>query len=205
MNAPKPTDVVFSEMEDKITTGGSTEIILGIPDSKNKDTLYIPFGYQQSNFDEEKGSISCFVEPSIIEEYRKLEAALLRKAKNMDVMGNVVSTKSSIKKLKDGKEYLLLKCNKSTKYYIFKDGKHTAGNTTHVVKGSNATIAAKILLWKFEVAGKQSMGISLLCEEVMLNGEVKKPTKKRIKTLSYVKQQKKGKIMDHKDLEELNL
>ena len=205
MNLPNESEVVFSEVENRITTGGNTELILGSSDSKNNGTLSIPFGYQVSSFDEEKGSISCFMNSSFIEEYKKLEKKLLNKAKALDIMANVISVKSSVKSLKDGKEFLQVKCGKNTQYYLFKDGKPVKVHAQSVVKGTTAIVAARVLLWKFEVGGKQTMGISLLADEVMITGEAKKATKKRIKTLAYVKQQKKGKMMDHKDLEELNL
>lgn len=206
MELPTIDNIILNDSEGKISTAGETGLILGIPDSNNCSTLKIPFGFNISPFDEEKGSVACIMDKKFIEEYEKFEQSLLRKAKNLDAMSDVTSVKSSIRTLKGGEKFLTVKCGKNTEYRAFKDGKVSNIDKYGVVKQSAGTIACRVFLWKFMVGNKQTMGVSLMADEITLTSTEPKSKKKRvIKTLSYLKQQKKGKIMAHKDIEELNL
>ena len=208
MELPTVENIVLDDAEGTVSTTGQTELILGIPNSKNEATLSLPFAYYENSFDPTRGSFSCLMDKKFIEEYKKFETALLNEARSLDIMADVTGQKSSIRTLKDQQKYLSIKCTGETNYEAYKNGKTTKIDKFDIPKDAAAIIACKAFVWKFEIGGKQCMGVSLQALDVtLINATVKKSTKKRVnKTLTYLKPPaKKGKMMEHKELEELNL
>jgi len=208
MELPTVENIVLDDSEGSVSTSGETELILGIPNSKNEATLSLPFAFYQNSFDPTRGSFSCLMDKKFIEEYKKFETSLLNNARLLDIMADVSSQKSSIRTLKDQQKYLSVKCTSETNYEAYKNGKTTKVDKNDIPKDSAAIIACKAFVWKFEIGGKQCMGVSLQAIDVtLIDATVKKSTKKRVnKTLSYLKlPSKKGKMMEHKEIEELNL
>lgn len=205
MNIPETSQVIFTDSEGTPVTGGNTELILGIPTKNNTPTLSIPFGYKASTFADGKGNLLCSMDSKILDSLEKFEKELLEKAKELDIMTDVTRLNTSIRTF-NKKKYIQLKTNSYTKYQIFKDGKATATDCNAVLKDSSAIISAKLYLWKFPIADKKTIGISFIADEVTLLGQVKKPSKKRVlKTLQYLQVPKKGKMMEHKEMEDVNL
>ena len=208
MELPAVENIVLDDSEGPLSTSGETELILGIPTANNEATLTLPFAYYENSFDPKRGSFSCRMDKKFIEEYKKFENALLDEARSLDIMADVTSIKSSIRTLKDQNKYISVKCTDETNYESFKNGKSSKITQYDIPIDAAAIIACKAFLWKFEIGNKQCMGVSLQATDItLIDSTVKKSTKKRVnKTLSYLKPpSKKVKMMEHKEIEKLNL